>query len=86
MGSVLDGGEGGVRLQEVGDDLSTLHFQAIGAQTANERQMGESMAFDSNTTHKSEHRAGGHSLQAGECSCELGNCGECSWLVATELP
>ena len=44
---VLDGGEGGVRLQEVGDDLSTLHFQGIAAQTANERQMGASVAADS---------------------------------------
>ena len=45
---VPDGGEGGVCLQEVGDDLSTLHFQGIVAQTANKRQMGASEAIDSN--------------------------------------
>ena len=48
MGSVLDGGEGGVRLQEVGDDLSTLHFQVVAAETANEKGVGLSMAADSN--------------------------------------
>ena len=45
-GSVLDGGEGGVRLQEVGDDLSTLHFQVVVAETASEKGVGLSMAID----------------------------------------
>ena len=46
-GSVLDGGEGGVRLQEVGDDLSTLHFQVVVAETASEKGVGLLMAADS---------------------------------------
>ena len=44
---VPDGGEGGVRLQEVGDDLSTLHFQVVAAQPANKKGVGLSMAADS---------------------------------------
>ena len=43
---VLDGGEGGVRLQEVGDDLSTLHLQVVAFETANEKGVGLSMAID----------------------------------------
>ena len=46
-GNVLDCGEGGVRLQEVGDDPSTLRFQVIDAQTANESRVGVLMAADS---------------------------------------
>ena len=39
-GGVLDGGEGGVRLQEVGDDAGTLYLQVVVAQTANEGGSG----------------------------------------------
>ena len=41
-GSVLDGGEGGVRLQEVGDDLCTLRLQDVTAQTAIESRIAAS--------------------------------------------
>ena len=34
-GGVLDTREGGVRLQEVGDDLRALYLQLVAAQTAN---------------------------------------------------
>ena len=35
-GGVPDGGEGGIRLEEVGDDLCALRLHLIAAQTANE--------------------------------------------------
>ena len=47
VGSVLNGGEGGVRLQEVGDDLSTLGPKPILAEPANKSRGGASMAADS---------------------------------------
>ena len=33
-GGILDTGEGGVRLQEVGDDACALHLKSVVAQTA----------------------------------------------------
>ena len=35
IGGIPDRGEGGVRLQEVGDDLRALYLQLVAAQTAN---------------------------------------------------
>ena len=51
-GGVLDGGEGGVHLQEVGDDLCALRLQLVARQTANERQIGVSAAADSGNRHE----------------------------------
>ena len=47
MCGVLDGGEGGVRLEEVGDDLRTLHVQLVATQTVNSGQNGVSAGADS---------------------------------------
>ena len=47
MGGILDGGEGGVRLEEVREDLCALHPQLVVAQTANKGQIQVSMAADS---------------------------------------
>ena len=33
FGGIPDGGESGVRLQEVGDDLGALHLQLVAAET-----------------------------------------------------
>ena len=46
MGGILDGGEGGVRLEEVREDLCALHIQLVGAQTANKGQIQVSAAAD----------------------------------------
>ena len=43
---VLDGGEGSVRLQEIGDDLGALVSQIVAAQTANERTNTVSRGID----------------------------------------
>ena len=47
IGGIPDRGEGGVRLQEVGDDLRALHLQLVGAQTANKNGSRVSAAADS---------------------------------------
>ena len=47
IGGILDGGEGGIRLEEVGDDLRSLHLQIVAAQTANSGQNGVSAGADS---------------------------------------
>ena len=49
-GGILDRGEGGVRLEEVGDDLRALHLQLVVAQTANKGRIGVSAAIDSRKT------------------------------------
>ena len=41
-GGIPDRGEGGVRLEEVGDDLGALHLQLVGAQTAKKGGIGVS--------------------------------------------
>ena len=45
-GGILDRGEGGVRLEEVGDDLRALHLQLVVAQTANKHGIWVSAAID----------------------------------------
>ena len=52
MGGILDGGEGGVCLEEVREDLCALHLQLVGAQTANKGQIQVSMAADSRNPGK----------------------------------
>ena len=44
---VLDAREGGVRLQEVGDDLGALHLERVVSQTAQGGRMGASAGIDS---------------------------------------
>ena len=51
MGGILDGGEGSIRLQEVGDDLCALRLQLVATQTANERRIAVSLAADSRHQH-----------------------------------
>ena len=46
IGGVLDGGEGGICLEEVNDDLRTFHLQIVAAQTANSGQNGVSAGAD----------------------------------------
>ena len=40
FGAIPDAGEGGVRLEEVGDDLHTLRLQRVAADAANEGANG----------------------------------------------
>ena len=45
-GGVHDGGEGGVRLQEVGDDLGALHLELVAADAENEGRNGVLVGAD----------------------------------------
>ena len=45
-GSILDGGQGGIRLEEVSHNLCTLHLQVVTTQPANESRMDASRAAD----------------------------------------
>ena len=50
IGGIPDGSEGGIRLEEVGDDLGALHLKLVTAQTANKSPIGVSAAADSRAT------------------------------------
>ena len=60
IGGIPDRGEGGVRLQEVGNDLRALHLQLVAAQTANKNGIWVSAAADSRRSGNWRHtRASG---------------------------
>ena len=46
-GAVLDGGQGGIRLEEVSHNLCALHLQVVSTQPANESQRDASRGADS---------------------------------------
>ena len=60
-GAVLDGGQGGIRLEEVSHNLCALHLQVVSTQPANESQRDASRGIDTFVQRQAQNK-----MQAGK--------------------
>ena len=56
LGGVPDGGEGGVRLEKVSDDLGALRLQLVAADAANEGRIAASVAANSRIRVRADNK------------------------------